>query len=108
MPTYTYACKKCEHRMDVFHSMNDAPKVKCEECGSTRMTKLLGTGSGVIFKGSGFYETDYKNNSGKKTDKSGADSGGSEKKETKSENKSETKPAAKSESKASGSSSGNA
>lgn len=110
MPTYTYACQKCEHQMDVFHSMNDTPKVKCEACGSTRTKKLIGTGAGIIFKGSGFYETDYKNNSGKKVDKT--ESGAAEKKdaktegksEAKSESKSETKSTSKSESKSSGSS----
>ncbi len=105
MPTYTYACKKCEHQMDVFHSMTDAPKVKCEACGSARTKKLIGTGAGIIFKGSGFYETDYKNNSGKKVDKADGDSSGSEKKETKTETKSESKPATKTDSKPSSTSS---
>jgi predicted nucleic acid-binding Zn ribbon protein len=47
--------------MDVFHSMSEAPRVKCTACGSARTKRLLGTGAGIIFKGSGFYETDYKN-----------------------------------------------
>lgn len=101
MPTYTYACKKCDHEMDVFHSMNDAPKVKCAECGSSRMKKLIGIGAGIIFKGSGFYETDYKTKTGKKDDKAAAESGGGDKKESKSESKSESKTEAKSEKKAS-------
>ena len=77
--------------------MNDAPKVKCEACGSTRTKKLIGTGAGIIFKGSGFYETDYKNSAGKNVDKT--DSGATEKKETKSENKSESKSESKTDSK---------
>jgi putative FmdB family regulatory protein len=96
MPTYTYVCKKCEHEMDVFHGMNDAPKVKCAACGSTRTQKRLGTGAGIIFKGSGFYETDYKGGA-KKKEESGA--GGSEKSEAKSESKETTKSDSKSESK---------
>ena len=90
MPTYTYECQKCGNTMDLFHSMSASPKVKCEACGSTRVTRLLGTGAGVIFKGSGFYETDYKN-AGKKS----ADT----KAETKTETKTETKPKADSGSK---------
>ncbi len=61
MPTYTYECQKCHHTMDVFHSMSETPRVKCSACGSSRTKRLLGTGAGIIFKGSGFYETDYKN-----------------------------------------------
>lgn len=93
MPTYTYACKKCEHEMDVFHSMNDAPKVKCEACGSTRTSKQLGIGAGIIFKGSGFYATDYK--SAPKDDKSSSESSKAEKKETKSDSKTESKSSTK-------------
>lgn len=59
MPTYTYQCKCCEHSQDVFHTMSAKPRVKCEKCGGP-CKKLLGTGAGIIFKGSGFYETDYK------------------------------------------------
>jgi len=94
MPTYTYACKKCDHRWDVFHGMNESPKVKCESCGSTRTQKLLGTGAGIIFKGSGFYETDYKGGAKKKDE-----SGSAEKKESKSESKETAKSDSKSESK---------
>ena len=59
MPTYSYQCKRCSHIHDVFHGMNAKPAVKCDKCGGPCM-KLLGTGAGIIFKGSGFYETDYK------------------------------------------------
>lgn len=60
MPTYTYQCKRCEHSQDVFHAMSATPRVKCEECGGP-CKRLIGMGAGIIFKGSGFYETDYKN-----------------------------------------------
>lgn len=88
MPTYTYECKKCGAKMQLFHSMSEKPRVKCEECGSRSVKRLLGTGSGIIFKGSGFYETDYK----KSASKGAGDSAkAGEKKESKSESKSESK-----------------
>ena len=63
MPTYTYKCKKCGAEQDVFHAMSAKPKVACAACGGA-CVKQLGTGAGIIFKGSGFYETDYKKKSG--------------------------------------------
>ena len=66
MPTYTYECKKCEHTFDVFHAIHANPRVKCEECGGA-CKRLLGTGAGIIFKGSGFYETDYKRSGASKS-----------------------------------------
>lgn len=89
MPTYTYKCKKCQHEMDVFHAISAEPHVKCEACGSTKMDRLIGTGSGIIFKGSGFYETDYKKDGGKGAKKSAKPETG---RETKSESKPEPKP----------------
>ncbi|GAB4334095.1 MAG: hypothetical protein Kow0099_06070 [Candidatus Abyssubacteria bacterium] len=62
MPTYEYECKACGHVCDVFHSMNAKPRVKCPECGGPTR-KRIGAGAGIIFKGSGFYETDYKRKS---------------------------------------------
>ncbi|MFH0771769.1 MAG: FmdB family zinc ribbon protein [Candidatus Omnitrophota bacterium] len=59
MPTYEYECGKCEYRFDVFHSMSESPLTKCPKCNS-KAKKLISSGSGIIFKGSGFYETDYK------------------------------------------------
>lgn len=59
-PTYEYQCAACEHLFEEFQSMSDAPLKKCPECGKRRLVRLLGTGAGIIFKGSGFYETDYK------------------------------------------------
>ena len=63
MPTYDYECKSCGHTLEVFHNMTAKPRVKCPECGG-RTKKLIGAGAGIIFKGSGFYETDYKRKSG--------------------------------------------
>ena len=59
MPTYEYECQKCGHRFEVFHSIKDAPKKSCPNCKG-RLKRLLGTGAGIIFKGSGFYTTDYR------------------------------------------------
>ncbi len=64
MPTYEYICTECEHKFDVFQSMNDSPIEKCEKCDG-KVRKLFG-GAGIIFKGSGFYVNDYKKNENKK------------------------------------------
>ena len=61
MPTYEYKCEKCKHLFEAFHSMSAKPLKKCPECGG-KIKRLFGTGAGIIFKGSGFYETDYKRN----------------------------------------------
>jgi putative FmdB family regulatory protein len=59
MPTYEYECQKCHHRFELFQSIKDAPKKTCPKCRG-RVKRLLGTGAGLIFKGSGFYITDYR------------------------------------------------
>lgn len=67
MPTYDYACEECGHTFEAFQSMRDEPLKTCPKCGKPRLKRLLGAGAGLIFKGSGFYITDYKNKgSGKK------------------------------------------
>lgn len=63
MPTYEYECKKCGHSFEEFQSMSDKPLKICPVCKKKGLQRLIGTGSAVIFKGSGFYETDYKSNS---------------------------------------------
>lgn len=59
MPTYDYECGKCKYRFELFQKMTDKPINSCPKCGSN-VDRLIGSGSGIIFKGSGFYETDYK------------------------------------------------
>lgn len=59
MPTYEYACEKCGHRYEKFQQMTAEPDAVCPECGE-KVRRLIGTGAGLIFKGSGFYQTDYK------------------------------------------------
>jgi putative FmdB family regulatory protein len=61
MPTYEYACSKCGHRFEQFQSMRDEPLRKCPKCHKAALKRLIGRGAGLIFKGSGFYITDYKN-----------------------------------------------
>ncbi len=60
MPTYDYKCQKCGHVFEVFHAMSASPKVVCEKCGDGKVKRLIGAGAGLIFKGTGFYQTDYK------------------------------------------------
>lgn len=61
MPTYDYVCAACEHHLEVFQSMTAKELKKCPACGKKKLQRLIGAGAGVIFKGSGFYQTDYKN-----------------------------------------------
>jgi len=60
MPTYDYRCDACGHELAHFQSITAAPLRKCPKCGKNRLRRLIGSGAGIIFKGSGFYETDYK------------------------------------------------
>ena len=92
MPTYEYECSKCEDIFEVFQSMTDERIKKCPKCGG-KVNRLFGTGSGVIFKGSGFYETDYKRSSDykkRKSEESRPSSKGSDEKSS-TDAKSETK-----------------
>lgn len=59
MPTYEYECDRCGHRFERFQNMTDPPRKRCEKCRG-KVRRLLGTGAGLIFKGSGFYLTDYR------------------------------------------------
>lgn len=61
MPTYDYKCDNCRHEFEIYQSMKDDKLIKCPSCGENTLKRLIGTGSGLIFKGSGFYLTDYKN-----------------------------------------------
>ena len=94
MPTYEYECEKCGHRFELFQSMKDPPKRRCPRCRG-KVRRLLGTGAGMIFKGSGFYTTDYRSESYKSQKKK--ESGESPK--AKPEPKPEAKPTPPSEKK---------
>jgi len=64
MPTYDYQCQDCGHEMEAFHSMKADPLTDCPACGKPALKRKIGRGAGIIFKGSGFYQTDYKNDKG--------------------------------------------
>jgi len=66
MPTYDYRCKVCGHEFEQFQSMKDDPLRKCPACKKASLERLIGTGAAILFKGSGFYETDYRSESYKK------------------------------------------
>ena len=59
MPTYQYECQACQHEFEALQSMTQAKLTKCPQCGQEKLVRLIGSGAGMIFKGSGFYETDY-------------------------------------------------
>jgi putative FmdB family regulatory protein len=63
MPTYAYACEHCGHKFEAFQSITAKAMRKCPECGRASLKRLIGTGAGIIFKGSGFYCTDYRSDS---------------------------------------------
>ena len=105
MPTYEYKCSACGHTFERFQSITADPIKKCPECGKSKVKRLLGTGAGLIFKGSGFYITDYRSDAYQKAAKGDSPAGdgkskseGSTSGESKSD-KSEAKPAAAAESK---------
>ena len=85
MPTYDYQCGACGHTFEKFQSITASASRKCPECGRLKLRRLIGAGAGVIFHGSGFYQTDYRSNSYEdgakkdappaKSDSSGKDSG---------------------------------
>jgi putative FmdB family regulatory protein len=66
MPTYDYHCDACEHEFELFQSITAEPEKKCPECGKKKLRRLIGPGAAIVFKGSGFYKTDYRSESYKK------------------------------------------
>ena len=96
MPTYDYECDACDHRFDAFQAMSDDPLKKCPQCGKKKLRRLFGAGAGLIFKGSGFYLTDYRSESYKQAaaaDKPAGDAPSSSSTESKSTSKTEAKSA---------------
>lgn len=63
MPTYDYKCRNCNKEVEIFHSISAEPETVCPLCKTEGLEKMVSSGSGIIFKGSGFYETDYKKKS---------------------------------------------
>lgn len=66
MPTYDYRCEACQHEWELFQSITADPEKKCPDCGKKKARRVIGPGAGILFKGSGFYETDYRSESYKK------------------------------------------
>ncbi|MHC5211583.1 MAG: FmdB family zinc ribbon protein [Planctomycetota bacterium] len=64
MPTYDYVCDACHDSFEHFQGISEPLLLKCRECGKRKLRRLIGSGAGILFKGSGFYETDYKRASG--------------------------------------------
>ena len=100
MPTYDYCCDACKHEFEQFESITTEPQKKCPKCKKNKLRRLFGAGGGLIFKGSGFYQTDYRPDSYKKAaeadkpESESSDSSSKESSSSKSESKADSKPAA--------------
>jgi len=93
MPNYDYVCEACGHELEVFQAMKDKPKRKCPKCKAMKLYRKIGSGAGVIFKGSGFYQTDYRSASYKKGAE--AEKASQAKSSKKAEKKTDAKPGPK-------------
>jgi putative FmdB family regulatory protein len=93
MPTYEYACSACGHKFERFESITSKPNKTCMKCAKKKAERLISGGGGLLFKGTGFYITDYKKSA------TGAAAAGDSKSESKSETKTETKSETKAETK---------
>lgn len=75
MPTYDYRCAACGHALEIFHGISEKPRRTCPKCKKPKLERLISAGAGIVFKGSGFYQTDYRSKSyseGAKKDSSAA------------------------------------
>jgi len=100
MPTYDYECDGCGHAFELFQSISEPVKKKCPECGKSKLRRLFGTGAALVFKGSGFYQTDYRSEAytkaaeaDKKNSTGSTDSGTKSEGSSKSESSSSSKDA---------------
>lgn len=91
MPTYDYECDACNHTFELFQSITAGHVRKCPECGKLKVKRLIGAGSTIIFKGSGFYQTDYRSEEYKTQQKAEKSSSTADKKDSKTQKKEETK-----------------
>ncbi len=99
MPTYDYQCRACGAELEIFQPISESAKRKCPECGALKLNRKIGTGAGILFRGSGFYQTDYRSASYKQDAKadvpkseSKGNSKGDSKGESKGKSKGESKP----------------
>jgi putative FmdB family regulatory protein len=102
MPTYDYECDACSHTFEIFQGINDPFLVKCPECGKKKLRRLFGTGAAIVFKGSGFYQTDYRSEGYKKAaaaDKKSTEGGSSDSKSSDTKSKDAKPSTPKTESK---------
>jgi putative FmdB family regulatory protein len=96
MPTYEYVCDACDHEFEELQGFSDDPLTKCPKCKKKKLRRLFGTGASIIFKGSGFYETDYRSESykaGAKAEAEATKPASDGKSEAKTETKTESKSA---------------
>lgn len=91
MPTYDYICDSCGHEFEAFESITSNPQTTCPSCKAEKLRRKIGPGAAILFKGSGFYETDYRSDSYKKAAK--ADSAASASSTAPSTNGDSSKPA---------------
>ncbi len=97
MPTYDYECSACGGHVEIFQKITDDPVKKCPACGKKKLVRQFGTGAAIVFKGSGFYQTDYRSEGYRKSaesDKKSAESGGAPEKSGNSSAAESSKPAA--------------
>jgi putative FmdB family regulatory protein len=100
MPTYDYACDACKHGFEAFEPITAEPQKKCPKCKKKKLRRLFGAGAGLVFKGSGFYQTDYRSEGYKKSaaaDKPATDAPASDSSSTKTEGSAKSDGKAKSE-----------
>lgn len=99
MPTYDYECDACNHKFELYQSIVAEPERRCPKCKKLKLRRLIGTGAAVVFKGSGFYQTDYRSDTYKKSaaadSKSSSESSSAGTESSKSTSDSDAKPAAK-------------
>ncbi len=107
MPTYDYECDACQHAWELFQKITDDPIQKCPQCGKKKARRLFGTGAAIMFKGSGFYETDYRSAAYKKSAKADSKSSADEAANTSSSSSGNNDPKSGKDSGSGDSSSGN-